>query len=323
MKEYKTTGIGILSCVCRNIDCAHNATYVIYASGLVFLHTSQVVGRNYVGGIFGYWTILDKSITAKFNTNDTNTPVATGKTNKEVVAGYGQYIGGFFGRLEGTGTISFAKDSAMVGEIDCGGSDENPNSNQVTGSIIGGVVGYNNGTNLNFSALTSAITSSTINGNRGGHTSSITLNSATYTGAFIGGIVGFNNGNITGPSNGTSLRNGGALYAVSKGNYLGGIVGFNYAGEIKDCKASASFSSSFAGDYVGGVVGYVYGGTISGSTSFSGSIYGVNYVGGLVGRYDSTSALTLSNITNASTITNKDNGSQCGDTYTNPSCKCW
>lgn len=300
-------GIDYVGGIVGAINIPANTGQNSYASGLVFLHTSQVVGRNYVGGIFGYWTILDKSITAKFNTNDTNTPVVTGKTNKEVVAGYDQYIGGFFGRLEGTGTISFAKDSAMVGEIDCGGSDENPNSNQVTGSIIGGVVGYNNGTNLNFSALTSAITSSTINGNRGGHTSSITLNSATYTGAFIGGIVGFNNGNITGPSNGTSLRNGGALFAVSKGNYLGGIVGFNYAGEIKDCKASASFSSSFAGDYVGGVVGYVYGGTISGSTSFSGSIYGVNYVGGLVGRYDSTSALTLSNITNASTITSTGN----------------
>lgn len=300
-------GIDYVGGIVGAINIPANTGQNSYASGLVFLHTSQVVGRNYVGGIFGYWTILDKSITAKFNTNDTNTPVVTGKTNKEVVAGYGQYIGGFFGRLEGTGTINFAKDSAMVGEIDCGGSDENPNSNQVTGSIIGGVVGYNNGTNLNFSALTSAITSSTINGNRGGHTSSITLNSATYTGAFIGGIVGFNNGNITGPSSGTSLRNGGALFAVSKGNYLGGIVGFNYAGEIKDCKASASFSSSFAGDYVGGVVGYVYGGTISGSTSFSGSIYGVNYVGGLVGRYDSTSALTLSNITNASTITSTGN----------------
>ena len=296
-------GIDYVGGIAGAINIPANTGQNSYASGLVFLHTSQVVGRNYVGGIFGYWTILDKSITAKFNTNDTNTPVVTGKTNKEVVAGYGQYIGGFFGRLEGTGTINFAKDSAMVGEIDCGGSNENPNSNQATGSIIGGVVGYNNGTNLNFSALTSAITRSTINGNRGGHTSSITLSSTTYTGAFIGGIVGFNNGNITGPSNGTSLRNGGALFAVSKGNYLGGIVGFNYAGEIKDCKASASFSSSYAGDYVGGVVGYVYGGTISGSTSFSGSIYGVNYVGGLVGRYDSTSALTLSNITNANTIT--------------------
>ena len=274
-----------------------------YGSGLVFLHTAQVHGHNFVGGIVGYWTILDKSISAKFNTNGNNCP-----GEKEVVSGYGEYIGGFFGWVEGittgdvTGTINFAVGSVMSGEIDCEEGD-NVQSGQHTGSGIGGIAGVNNGAHLNFSALTSAVTGATINGNRESNVSTVTLNETNYTGAFMGGIVGYNSGNITGPSNGAKLRDGGVLYACSKGNYLGGVVGFNYAGEIKDCKVATGFSATYAGSYVGGIAGYVYGGTISGSTSFSGTVYGVNYVGSLVGRYDSTTELSLSNLTNTSTIT--------------------
>ena len=296
-------GIDYVGGIAGAINIPANTGQNSYGSGLVFLHTAQVHGHNYVGGIVGYWTILDKSISAKFNTNGNNCP-----GSKEVVSGYGEYIGGFFGWVEGitigdaTGTINFAVGSVMSGEIDCAEGD-NVQSGQHTGSGIGGIAGVNNGAHLNFSALTSAVTGATINGNRENNVSTVTLNETNYTGAFMGGIVGYNSGNITGPSNGAKLRDGGVLYAVSKGNYLGGVVGFNYAGEIKDCKVATGFSASYAGSYVGGIAGYVYGGTISGSTSFSGTVYGVNYVGSLVGKYDSTTALSLSNLTNTNTIT--------------------
>ena len=287
--------------------------------------TGGVSGTNYVGGIVGRW-YGSGSFNWSATINITNTALPHGT----VVSG-ASYVGGAIGMLSSdvtiTGKITFSRGN-VDGKVKPGTSDS-PQS----GQVIGGIVGYNAGT----------ITATTaFNGGRVLHRGgSITVDGVT--GAFLGGIVGFNAGTIKNATKGgtqdtISFTNGSnyvggiagyntgtidnCLYktnstnglgynsAISeRSNYVGGIAGYS-TGTISNCTVNSSGANIvlvYGTNYVGGVVGYVGGGgTVTNCTAHA-NVNGASYVGGYIGLYESTSALTISDRTRSGSVTGTGN----------------
>ena len=102
---------------------------------------------------------------------------------------------------------------------------------------------------------------------------------------YVGGLVGWNTGNI---NNGYAAV---SVSGISGRTGFGGLVGQNVAGAISRSFATGSV---FGGNQVGGLVGENNGGASVSNSYATGSVSGAKWVGGLVGLHD-----TRSNIRNS------------------------
>lgn len=299
-----------------------NKTYESYGT---------VAGKSYVGGIFGYINTNGKDITAKFKVGLSYNSVTYGITG-ENVSFSGLFGGGFFGYAEGNSKITFNDGTNTQGEIDANENGLAPST--ATGSVVGGAVGANINLALDFSACTSVPIQSNII-QRSSHT--MTIADKTFENvALVGGIVGYNGGTITGNST-TNIVEHGSVFSTANGmdsvtgavGYVGGAVGYN-KGTVENCKIKTSagvtswraaktggivgenvgkiknctFSGSVYGtDYVGGLIGYNNGTLEQGAYTNSANVTGYIYVGGIVG-YNANASQTLQNFTNTGTISN-------------------
>ncbi len=97
---------------------------------------------------------------------------------------------------------------------------------------------------------------------------------------YVGGLVGWNTGNI---NNGYAAV---SVSGISGRTGFGGLVGQNVAGAISRSFATGSV---FGGNQVGGLVGENNGGASVSNSYATGSVSGAKWVGGLVGLHDSRS----------------------------------
>ena len=163
---------------------------------------------------------------------------------------------------------------------------------------VGGLVGENFGTisNVSTSGSVSGAGGDYIGGLVGTNYGAISnsSSSATVAGTIVGGLVGDNENSITGSS---------ASGSVSGSVYLGGLVGLNDTNAtITSSQASGTVTdpaNAGGGSPAGGLVGINYG-TISGSSA-SGDVVGStldadqnNDIGGLVGSNQSSGAVASS-----------------------------
>jgi len=95
-------------------------------------------------------------------------------------------------------------------------------------------------------------------------------------GRAVGGLVGWNYGTVSNCSATGS--------ASSSNDYVGGLVGWNYD-TVSGCHATGTATGFNAGGLVGlNFGGYVYGGGVVTNSYSTGSVTGVGYAGGLIGR---------------------------------------
>ena len=155
------------------------------------------------------------------------------------------------------------------------------------GSCVGGLAGYNSAGIISDSYSNgfvkgSGYTGGIVGSNTGNIVGCHSSGTVTSINRTVGGLVGFNSptGFIT-TSHSTAT--------VEGRNETGGLVGRN-VGRISVCQSNAAVSGQIE---VGGIAGSNYSGTITMSHS-SGTIYGVDHVGGLVGENKYNGEVTLS-----------------------------
>ncbi len=259
-----------------------NKDYYSFAANSTFTNNHYVHGIDYIGGVFGYLDTAGEVITAKFNVASTSCGASTVYKGDQI-AGVGKFIGGFFGYISGGSTINFVGGSLMNGRIDAASSTVRTftfNGAFATGNVVGGVVGYNESTSLNFADLTSPIHTNTINGGRGSQKTTLTIGGAEVSGAFIGGIAGYNGGKITGRSDGGALRTGTVLSAY-KHDYHSLIAAYN-TGTIENVVTGGPMSTTHFGSKSGSIAGF-NSGTITNCYNTVAVYANANYGGGIVG----------------------------------------
>ncbi len=166
-----------------------------------------------------------------------------------------------------------------------------------TGDIVGGVIGdlqNNNGSiGLNLSASGAVSGANAVGGVAGRLHAGGNLDGASATGQVTGsgGYVGGLVGNL-GQDSGASIIRSNASGAVSgAGDYVGGLIGRSSGGSSFS-NSSASGAVSSTANYVGGLIGQQESGSNSGNSA-SGSVSGVDYVGGYAGA--STNGMVVIN----------------------------
>jgi len=280
--------------------------------------SGTVSGVKNVGGLVGWYTGTLSSITSAHTTGN--------------VTGSGDNVGGLVGRSD-SGAINTVYATGDVSGVNyvggligsSGGTLSNVNgSNNVSGvSIVGGLVGYNAGaiSNASYSIGTvagSGAGSNNVGGLAGANSGTLSnvYSTANVSGVNgVGGLVGNNWGSVTDSystgnvlgvgtigglagSNGAggTLRN---VYATGNvagsGDVVGGLVGFmTDNGQGLDTTISSAYSSGTVNgvNRVGGLVGWVAGVNSSISNAYStGSVSGNANVGGLAGQNDSTATI--------------------------------
>ena len=256
---------------------------------------------DYVGGFFGY---INTSAKVEL----------TSLSNSGTVKGAGS-AGGIAGQIRTTGVLTMASltntgsivGSARVGGISgiingtlvdtqslTNGSSDAVNETTITGSgeYVGGLFGELGTTILgdlttliNYMSVTGA--SNYVGGIVGIHHHGNILSSTNH-----GDVVGATNvGGISGRANNkasiVNCTNNGAV--TGTGEYVGGILGSSYNGNsnvtITDATNRGAVYTN--GNYVGGILGGTQPdatATLSGTLTNTGSVRGVSYVGGIVGR---------------------------------------
>jgi hypothetical protein len=218
----------------------------------------DVTGTADVGGLVGY--------SYGAITNSSATGVVTGDS----------YVGGLVGSQEESSTITNSNaNGAVYGDYAVGGlvgrsRSEITNSyatSAVDGAnVVGGLVGE--------STLTSTITNS-----------SYATGDVIGSGTYIGGLVGYLAG---------AIDNSYATGDVTGNDNVGGLVGVSQGTITNSLYATGDVTGS--GEYIGGLVGWLEAGAIiSNSYAKTGTVYGTNNVGGLVGS--SAGAITNSQAT--------------------------
>ena len=269
-------------------------------SGEVDINPSNARSE-YVGGIAGYIEYSIKNDDVLIGTSDSGKRTA----NKAAISGQsitagivGQYQGGKItadnaGDITGTtyvgGITSLINDEAGRSYV----ITDSHNSGNVEGAqFVGGIVGYGktlSDSTIEISSATSAADKEIVS-----------------EGMYAGGIIGFgiNNITISDAENHSSVK--GALYT---GGIAGGIN--SESAIIKEPGISGSINSGTiesivspdvenSGNDTGGIVGYLYyGASIKGSLN-TGTIIGIESVGGIAGR--TLDAAEISNCTNDCTI---------------------
>ena len=232
--------------------------------------TGTVTGVSQVGGLVGSFSSIS-SISRSISISDSH---ATG-----TVTGVSQ-VGGLVGSIRGRG-ISIS-DSHATGAVT--GSGDN----------VGGLVGFGEGYRYDSSSRRSSISISNsyatgtvagvsqVGGLVGyGLGRGISISDSHATGAVTGS--GDNVGGLVGDGSGSASSRISGSYATGavtgSGDNVGGLVGSSGSGSISDSHATGAVTGS--GDNVGGLVGSSFI-SISGSYA-TGTVAGVNQVGGLVG----------------------------------------
>ena len=257
----------------------------------------------YVGGIAGYieYSITNGDVLIGTSDSGKRTMNEGAVSGQSVTAGIvGQYQGGKIiadNAGDITGTTHIGGITGLIND-DAGRSyaiAESHNNGNVNGTqFVGGIVGY--GKALSDSAI--EICSAT----------SAADKEIISEGMYAGGIVGFGSDNITitGAENHSSVT--GALYV---GGIAGGInaqlADIENPG-ISDSKNTGTIEfvvnadNKDSGNSVGGIVGYLYYGASIKDSANTGTIIGVEGVGGIAGR--TLDAAEISGCTNDCTIEN-------------------
>ncbi len=247
------------------------------ASGLVS-------GGNYTGGVVGYYN----------STTDLKTDSAAGVaityTGTSVTGG--SYTGGLVGYSDNTGKLVGLNATAAVSG---------------TGNV-GGLVGYAN-TGISGSSASGSVTGT---GNVGGLAGVAT---GAVAGSMAGGTVsgGSATGGLVGYLNGGTITGGTATGAVTGGVDVGGLLGYaTGSGKVADSKATGNVTATTSSGFTGGLVGdlRISGGIVN--SQADGNVSGGSYAGGLVGYFNSNTALVTDALAgtaitvNAVTVTGRD-----------------
>nr|WP_238342585.1 MBG domain-containing protein [Polaromonas vacuolata] len=183
------------------------------------------------------------------------------------------------------------------------------NSNITTGaSYVGALAGYSNASIANSYSSTNVTAANYVGGLVGVNIGAI--NQSFVTGSvngsfYVGGLTGYNNVNAT-------INNSYATGSVlASSNYAGGLTGVN-EGSVRDSYATGS---TYGVNYVGGLVGYTESrGSIDMSYA-TGSVKGVSYVGGLIGYNKSSSTINNSYATGSVLASSNYAGGLIGNNY--------
>ena len=235
-----------------------------------------VQGNNYVGGIFGYIYAEDNKSYSSY----VITLTARDLTNEGNVTGEG-YVGGLFGYGFSDTANSMLRDSSSNATI--------------TGKYyVGGLAGYLQ--NIQMASCSNAGTKLDVSG--------YVLTDNVYY-AYAGGYVG--RGYAV-----SNCSNAAEIVYTERGMYVGGIAGY-VNGDLSNCTNTAKIEAKRA-SCVGGIVGYQdkRGNLSMTDLENSGSVTGVDDVGGIVGRvYDHTTdnnfTLTAARLTNRGVISGAEN----------------
>ena len=313
----QVSGSATITACTNNGDVTGDGSYVgglagyVTGTGSISGCTSSgtVSGDSYVGGYVGYY-------------NSSANLVLTGTSGARIVrtdsttATNGK-VGGFFGWIDTTGTVTLAYLTNKGAVTSGANSDSN---------YAGGIAGYINGKLTDTTYLVNDVSGdNTITGKQyvggifgemaGSLTGDLTnsTNNMSIIGTnYVGGIVGIqhkgavkestNTGAVSATSNigGISGRlnndaqvvdcsNSGSI--TGTGNCVGGIVGSvaKSGAVITNATNSGAISTSNTGDYVGGILGGTIDGAtanVSGTLTNTGSVRGRSYVGGIAGRLD-------------------------------------
>ncbi|HEX8989931.1 MAG TPA: GLUG motif-containing protein [Rhodocyclaceae bacterium] len=215
------------------------------------------------------------------------------------------YSGATITRSHATGTVLGRGSGGLVGSNAAEIVDSYATGLVGGESGSGGLVSFNTG-NILRSHASGTVNTSAMGGGLAGYNSG-TISESYATGNVnggdqMGGLVGVNGGTISESyATGDVVSRGGNPYGVGNGDDIGGLVGFN-AGIITASHATGNVSS-LHGSNVGGLVGLnatgeshptptgvqAQPGVISDSYA-TGSVSGVDNVGGLVGRNEETLA---------------------------------
>ncbi len=190
-----------------------------------------------------------------------------------------------------------------VGGLNIDNVDIKSSTLKATSTSVGGLIGYNYNTTTNLINVKNS-----------------DITSSTITGgSYVGGLVG--NINNTTSANNTLESNTAVDTTVNSGTFAGLLFGKLYNGgvttiSIKDSSTSGTLNST--GEYVGGTIGSIA--IVDSSSSItldnlsnSANITG-NRVGGILGQIDSsgTAHVVISNLTNEGTISKYNNNSYYG-----------
>ncbi len=291
---------------CRFISCRNYAT---------------VQGVAAVGGILGY-----SRVRSFFSGNNCNESIGTVSASKYSGGVLGYAYGGTEmtgttcnkGRVVGSGQAIGGLVGVAFGPLAILGSPRN--EGHVSGSYsVGGILGWGyNGTTdsicnaINTGRVEASSNPSYVGGiaGRGGSSSNgiiklVSCRNETTDSIIgvscVGGILGYYDGSAA-----TSIITSCANTSVVKGTkaYAGGVLGE----AMKPIRFSGTQSNSgdiYGLNYVGGIVGMVYAQVVflEGSLSNTGAIEASNYkAGGIIGGSDYSGEVSLSNATNAGTV---------------------
>ncbi len=290
-----------------------------YAGGLVgqfattgtvtqSITAGTVTGRSSVGGLVGYGgtgAVANSSSSANVTATAGDAGGLMGRAGGAVsnssasgtVSGTSD-VGGLIGIANGTGAVTGSSATGRVTNTlttgSAGGLIGTMSSGAVTGGTASGAVSGGTSTGGligNFSSSTAGITNSSATGNVTGS-----------AGGDTGGLVGIATG--TGSLSDSSAT--GSVSAPTNGDTVGGLAGqFSMTGGIVNSSAGAAASGPNAattvsgGVYTGGVVGWYNSATAlvndaSNTIAFRGAtVTGSTWVGGVVGYMSSTAALTI------------------------------
>ncbi len=247
----------------------------------VILVGSRTTGRNSVGSLVGF-----------------NSGVIEGCSATGSVSGVEQ-VGGLVGFSSGDISGGFAAGSVR-GLVQRNAGDASASrrnsANLITGGdYVGGLVGISSGVISDSSAIGSVSGGNQVGGLVGFSSNRSSIDnsyaSSTVTGTdFVGGLVGSSSGGISDSS---------ATGSVSGGNQVGGLVGRQVGSSIRNSYAASNVKGA---GYVGGLVGSSSG-EVSRSSA-TGSVSGVEQVGGLVGRNEENGSVSRSYA--ASMVTGRD-----------------
>ncbi len=253
--------VNILSCEIN----APNSNYVGSVAGYVGKLTngaivsnltsdSVVIGRDYVGGIFG-------SVTPASN-GDGDSVTFMNLSNKGAISGE-NYVGGIFGNMYFNGSHSIIHYNFPAYLIDI------TNEGSVTGkTYVGGIVGSGD-TDTSDSYIQNCSNRADI-----------------IADAMAGCIAGYCDLTIDSCTNegSTLTANGFLMEDGNKSGYIGGYVGKGAV--INNCTNTVSISYNGGGRYVGGILGYSINypkNAMLSNLSNKANISGSDYVGGIFG----------------------------------------
>ena len=265
----------------------------------VSIRDSYISGRNYVGGVVGYFsypgsvrncsnaaTVKGSSLVGGVMGNSYKTTM-TECSNTGVVEGIGN-VGGVVGYAYMSTLRSCCNEGTVTG----------------TGDRVGGILGSNNGSTLTDCGNTAAVTGADRVGGVVGSTAAGKISGCSNTGAvsgesYAGGVAGYaedtvedcgNSGAVTseyyaggiaGRSSGTVQECHNSGEVTAERYYAAGVAAMN-TGDVLQCRNEGTISA----DDVGGIVGS-NGGNVENCVN-AGKITGLTYVGGIVSENNGT-----------------------------------